>query len=49
VTLIFLPLQDAEAYARLEPALIGRLLEVRCHLVEAGLGDGIATEFLGKK
>jgi hypothetical protein len=34
---------DAEAYGRAEPALIERLLEVRCRLVEADLGEGIAT------
>ncbi|EKD40230.1 MAG: hypothetical protein ACD_75C00128G0001, partial [uncultured bacterium] len=36
---------DAEAYARCEPALIGRLLEVRRRLIEADLGDGIATAY----
>jgi hypothetical protein len=34
---------DAEAYGRAEPALIERLLEVRRRLVEADLGEGIAT------
>lgn len=34
---------DAEAYARAEPALIARLLEVRQRLVESDLGEGIAT------
>jgi hypothetical protein len=34
---------DAEAYARAEPALIAQLLEVRRRLVEADLGEGIAT------
>ena len=34
---------DADAYARAEPALIERLLEVRQRLVEADLGEGIAT------
>ena len=34
---------DAEAYARAEPALIEKLLEVRRRLVEADLGEGIAT------
>lgn len=34
---------DAEAYGRTEPALIERLLEVRRRLVEADLGEGIAT------
>jgi hypothetical protein len=35
---------DAEAYALREPALVSQLLEVRRRLVEADLGDGIATE-----
>ncbi|MEK6662493.1 MAG: hypothetical protein AABY73_01380 [Pseudomonadota bacterium] len=34
---------DAEAYGRDEPALIEKLLEVRRRLVEADLGEGIAT------
>jgi len=34
---------DAEAYGAAEPALIERLLEVRRRLVEADLGQGIAT------
>ena len=34
---------DADAYARTEPALIEKLLEVRQRLVEADLGEGIAT------
>jgi hypothetical protein len=34
---------DAEAYARAEPALIEKLLEVRRRLVEADLGEAIAT------
>ncbi len=34
---------DADAYAQAEPALIARLLEVRRRLIEADLGDGIAT------
>ena len=34
---------DAEAYARDEPALIEKLLAVRRRLVEADLGEGIAT------
>ncbi|MDD5250153.1 MAG: hypothetical protein PHY45_14300 [Rhodocyclaceae bacterium] len=34
---------DANAYARAEPALIEQLLEVRRRLVEADLGEGIAT------
>ncbi|HNQ04274.1 MAG TPA: hypothetical protein PKH69_06640 [Thiobacillaceae bacterium] len=36
---------DAEGYARTEPALIDRLLEVRRRLVEADLGEGIATPY----
>ncbi|MCR4302860.1 MAG: hypothetical protein NUV63_01360 [Gallionella sp.] len=40
---------DAEAYARREPALIGRLLEVRRRLIEADLGDGIATAYWPKE
>jgi hypothetical protein len=35
---------DAEAYEQAEPKLIERLLEVRRRLIEADLGDGIATE-----
>lgn len=34
---------DADAYGAAEPALIERLLEVRRRLVEADLGQGIAT------
>ncbi|MDP1524660.1 MAG: hypothetical protein Q8M20_02510 [Rhodocyclaceae bacterium] len=34
---------DAEAYGAAEPALIARLLEVRQRLVDADLGQGIAT------
>ena len=34
---------NADAYARAEPALIERLLEVRGRLVAADLGEGIAT------
>jgi len=34
---------DATAYERDEPALIGRLLDVRRRLIEADLGEGIAT------
>jgi hypothetical protein len=34
---------DAEAYGAAEPALIAQLLEVRQRLVEADLGEGIAT------
>ena len=36
---------DAEAYGSAEPALIGQLLEVRRRLVEADLGEGIATPY----
>ncbi len=36
---------DAEAYGRAEPALIEQLLEVRRRLVEADLGEGIATPY----
>ena len=35
---------DAEAYARFEPRLRERLLDVRARLIEADLGEGIATE-----
>ena len=35
---------DAESYAKFEPRLIERLLQVRARLIEADLGDGIATE-----
>jgi hypothetical protein len=35
---------DAEAYARFEPDLIARLLEVRARLIEADLGEPIATD-----
>ena len=38
---------DADAYARDEPALIEKLLEVRRRLVEADLGEGIATPHWG--
>jgi hypothetical protein len=38
---------DAEAYGRAEPALIEKLLEVRRRLVEADLGEGIATPHWG--
>jgi hypothetical protein len=40
---------DAEAYARHEPALITHLLEVRRRLVEADLGEGIATAYWTKE
>jgi hypothetical protein len=36
---------DAEAYGKREPALIARLLEVRRRLIEADLGEGIATDY----
>jgi hypothetical protein len=35
---------DAEGYEKSESRLIERLLEVRSRLVEADLGDGIATD-----
>ncbi|TND00151.1 MAG: hypothetical protein FD118_3335 [Rhodocyclaceae bacterium] len=38
---------DAEAYGRAEPELIARLLEVRRRLVEADLGEAIATPYWG--
>jgi len=38
---------DAEAYGRDEPALIEKLLAVRRRLVEADLGEGIATPYWG--
>jgi len=38
---------DAEAYARVEPALIAKLLEVRQRLVESDLGEGIVTPHWG--
>ena len=34
---------DADAYAAAEPALIAQLLEVRRRLIDADLGEGIAT------
>ena len=34
---------DADAYGKHEPRLLERLLEVRRRLVEADLGEGIAT------
>jgi hypothetical protein len=40
---------DAEAYAQHEPALIARLLEVRRRLIEADLGEGIATAYWPKE
>ncbi len=36
---------DAAAYERFEPALIRHLLEVRRRLIEADLGEGIATAY----
>jgi hypothetical protein len=36
---------DAEGYERSEPRLIERLLEVRQRLVEADLGQGVATDY----
>jgi hypothetical protein len=38
---------DADAYGRAEPALIEKLLEVRRQLVEADLGENIATPYWG--
>jgi hypothetical protein len=40
---------DAEAYEKAEPALIEKLLEVRRRLIEADLGEGIATAHWGKE
>lgn len=40
---------DAEAYEKAEPALIEKLLEVRKRLIEADLGEGIATEHWGSE
>ena len=39
---------DAEGYAKREPKLIEKLLEVRRRLIEADLGDGIATQYWPK-
>jgi len=36
---------DAKAYEKAEPALIEQLLEVRSRLIEADLGEGIATPY----
>jgi len=36
---------DAEAYAEFEPELIRKLLEVRARLIDADLGNGIATDY----
>ncbi len=38
---------DAEAYEKSEPQLIEKLLQVRERLVEADLGDPIATRYWG--
>lgn len=38
---------DAEAYARAEPALIEKLLQVRRRLVEADCGEPLATPYWG--
>lgn len=35
--------EDQEAYARIEPALVGRMLEARERLIEANLGELIAA------
>ncbi len=40
---------DADAYARREPALIARLLEVRRRLVEADLGEGVDTPYWARE
>ncbi len=40
---------DAAAYEQSEPKLIEKLLEVRHRLIEADLGEGIATEYWGKE
>ena len=39
---------DAAGYERFEPGLIEQLLEVRRHLIEADLGNGVATAYWGK-
>ena len=36
---------DADAYAKAEPALLEKLLEVRGRLIKADLGEGIATSY----
>ncbi|MES9947270.1 MAG: hypothetical protein ABW080_20160 [Candidatus Thiodiazotropha sp.] len=36
---------DADAYSAAEPALLEKLLEVRGRIIEADLGDGIATDY----
>jgi len=38
---------DAAAYEAAEPALIERLLEIRARLIDADLGEGIATSHWG--
>lgn len=38
---------NVEAYEKAEPALIEKLLEVRGRLIEADLGQGIATDYWG--
>ena len=40
---------DEAAYKNREPALIARLMEVRRRLIEADLGDGIATAYWPKE
>lgn len=40
---------DIEAYEKSEPQLIERLLEVRRRLVDADLGEPIATQYWGKE
>jgi hypothetical protein len=39
---------DAAAYEEAEPELIEQLLEVRQRLIDADLGEGIATQYWGK-
>ncbi|MDQ7015258.1 MAG: hypothetical protein Q9N68_02660 [Gammaproteobacteria bacterium] len=36
---------DADAYEQAEPALLEKLLDVRSRLIEADLGEGIATKY----
>jgi hypothetical protein len=36
---------DADGYEAFEPQLIERLLEVRRRMIEADLGNGIATAY----
>ena len=40
---------DAEAYSKLEPKLVERLLEVRRRLIEADLGEGISNDYWAKE